>query len=82
MKAGADEESKVGGMRMLILNLSYGSMTLPALATSGNPLRPMTVSWGRQVLLSYNSKGFSDTKCSPSVFLISYGYSLSSCAKL
>jgi hypothetical protein len=44
MKAGADEESKVGGMRMLILNLSYGSMTLPALATSGNPLRPMTVS--------------------------------------
>jgi hypothetical protein len=44
MNAGADEESKVGGMRMLILNLSYGSMTLPALATSGNPLRPMTVS--------------------------------------
>ncbi len=48
--------SKVGGSLKLNLMLTYGTMTFPALFTGLNPVIPVTVSWGLQVLFKTRSK--------------------------
>lgn len=58
--------SKVGGSLKLIRSLSSGIKTLPALWTGLNPVIPVIVNWGLQVLFKIKSKLFFETYSTPS----------------
>lgn len=57
---------RVGGILKLTLILIYGIITLPALLTGLNPLIPVTVSWGLQVLFRTSYRVFSEAHRTPS----------------